>query len=204
MYLPATELQMYRGQLCCQYCIMDLKDEVRRVEEAGRKAESWHKERELGERYEEERCERCGRALTMAFFYNDKRLCGSCVEEEKKKWGGVGGERPPMVALRVREDRPSILSSIVQGIGNRIREAWREKENPEKKEERKEKRKARKDGKGEKTPKAKKEEPTPMTEGLMRRGAFKDVLDQYKDIPLVEESKKEGKIKKKKDRKGKK
>lgn len=114
MYLPTSELQTYRGQLTCQYCIMDLKDEERRIEERS-KREDKKKDRYISEEQAGERCDRCGRELTTVYYYNGKHLCSTCLEEEKKDWKTVGGERPPMAMFKVRAER-SRLSTIVAAV----------------------------------------------------------------------------------------
>jgi len=107
-------MQMYRGQLHCQYCIMDLRDEEKRTE-PGKKDDY------LENRTIHETCERCGRVLTTAYFYNGKRLCGSCLESERSEWDRKGGEMPPTMMYRVSEER-GVLSSIVHFIVGKIAE----------------------------------------------------------------------------------
>lgn len=84
MYLPASELQQYRGQWTCQYCMMDLRDAERRAEEGGR-AEQARKP---------ERCERCGRESSMIYFVNGRRLCEICYHDEQGRWKD-GTLKPP-------------------------------------------------------------------------------------------------------------
>ena len=112
MYLPATEMQWYKGQLHCQYCIMDLKDEDKRAEERGKdkfvRAEASH-----------ETCQRCGRILSIAYFYNGKKLCETCMEEERKDWKRQGGEKPPMMPYRVSSEK-GVLSSMLHHIIKKI------------------------------------------------------------------------------------
>ena len=85
MYLPGAELQQYRGQWTCPYCIQDMRDEDRRSE--------YHPEKPRLEALQlPEQCERCGRNLDgMVYIWNGKKLCRRCIEEEQEKWGLVGG-----------------------------------------------------------------------------------------------------------------
>jgi hypothetical protein len=85
MYLPASELQQYRGQFVCPYCTQDMRDEDRRSE--------YHEERPKLEVLQiPETCERCGRDLKgRVYIWNGKKLCRKCVEDEQEKWGLVGG-----------------------------------------------------------------------------------------------------------------
>src|SRR3989338_1947758 len=72
MYLPAGELQTFKGQLTCPYCIMDLKDEDRRIEERSRVKE---RDNYASQDQLVEHCERCGRELNTVYYLNGKRLC---------------------------------------------------------------------------------------------------------------------------------
>ena len=86
MYLPATELQQYRGQWVCPYCIQDMRDEDRRITE--RVQEKPH----LEVLSYPERCERCGRDLKgRVYIWNGKTLCKRCLQDEQDKWSIVGG-----------------------------------------------------------------------------------------------------------------
>ncbi len=110
MYLPATELQTFKGQLICPNCIMDVRDEERRHEYRG---EGYKKERYASTVSLREQCERCGRELTTVYFYNGKHLCSTCTEAEKKSWDTVHGEGPPVMMYRVRTEKVRQASLIV-------------------------------------------------------------------------------------------
>src|SRR5512143_3467213 len=87
MYLPSAELQQYRGQLTCPYCIQDLRY-------ADTRAEEYHEEKHKLEVIQyPEQCERCGRDLEgRVYIWNGKKLCKKCMEDEQdSKWGLVGG-----------------------------------------------------------------------------------------------------------------
>lgn len=197
MYLPSAELQTYRGQLTCQYCIMDLKDQERRMEERAGSA-SKGAERDMSEGREEERCERCGRGLSIVYFYNGKRLCSTCIDEERKEWGTKGGERPPMVAVRIQQEK-GILSSIVSAVENRIGEAIHDhlskkpgSRSPKTEKERKERRdkteknEAQKEDSKEKVSSEQAADPPPMTEGLVKKHGTKYEIAEYKKIGTEE------------------
>ena len=100
MYVPSTELQQYRGQWMCPYCLMDMRDEDRRLEEQGSA-----REKEGAGYVSSETCERCGRQITTAYYYGGRRLCANCYEDMKREWKEVGGEKPPMPMYRVTEER---------------------------------------------------------------------------------------------------
>ncbi len=86
MYLPASELQQYKGQWVCPYCLQDMRDEDRRASEyrGGREPA-----RVIAH---SETCERCGRELkSRVYIWNNRRLCRKCLGDEQEKWGIVGG-----------------------------------------------------------------------------------------------------------------
>ena len=86
MYLPASELQQYKGQLTCPYCIMDMRDEDRKRDQPHPEESKFDKLPYI------ESCERCGRDLHgKVYILNDKKLCKSCVDDEKNKWELVSG-----------------------------------------------------------------------------------------------------------------
>jgi hypothetical protein len=106
MYLPATELQQYKGQWACPYCIMDMRESDRRSEEH---AEARPKLEAVAL---PERCERCGRDLeNRVYIWNGRKLCKTCVNEEQEKWGIVGGgpmSAPYKVTLEPEKKRKKV------------------------------------------------------------------------------------------------
>ena len=126
MYLPATELQQFRGQFTCPYCIMDLRDDERRFEERRKESEygkdRYNKDSTRDENsYHKERCERCGRETGITYRYNGMVLCNSCVGDAKKKWKDIGSDHPPMAMLRIKEER-GLASKIVAVVERKISE----------------------------------------------------------------------------------
>jgi len=98
MYLPATELQQYKGQWACPYCLMSMRDEDRAPEDrpgAEKKSEGY---------FTGETCDRCGRQLTTAYYHAGRRLCATCFDDARREWKDVGGERPPMPMYRITEE----------------------------------------------------------------------------------------------------
>ncbi len=121
MYLPSTELQNYRGQLTCQYCIMDLRDAERKHEERERKPEQIAEKR-LGGRSEEEhlshipddeRCDRCRRKMSIVYIFNNRKLCEICVHVEKEEWVDKGAGAMPMVLKFRVKGNEGLLSKIM-------------------------------------------------------------------------------------------
>jgi hypothetical protein len=115
MYLPGAELQQYRGQLVCPYCIQDMRDEDRRSE--------YHEERPRLEALQiPETCERCGRDLEgRVYIWNGKKLCYKCVGDEQQKWGLVGGGpmgAPAKITLEPekRRRKASLIESVISDL----------------------------------------------------------------------------------------
>jgi len=115
MYVPVTELQQYKGQWMCPYCLAD--------ERADDKKKSEYKERKYEKeplyttriRYSET-CERCGRDTEMLYSYNGRILCHGCLEEEQKKWGTVGGG-PSATPYRIKvSEEKGILAQMIDSL----------------------------------------------------------------------------------------
>jgi hypothetical protein len=208
MYLPTSELQQYKGQWMCPYCLMDSRDEDRRIEGRG--------EDQLKGYQVHEQCERCGRALSIVYYYRGLKLCDSCVDEAKREWKDVGGERPPMSMYRITQGKEreskklsffeSLFANILGRIGIKTRKKMKESEVvalrmkkktafvpfakpmkeesivPFKKEEKEEivaiKKKEKKKGKGKK--KSKKEKKKSKKEKEEEKEKKKEKFGQYK------------------------
>lgn len=114
MYVPASELQQYKGQWMCPYCIMDARDADRRLNQP--KPFKYKKDYPLQVHSYSERCDRCGRELTTVYILNNRKLCSSCVRAEQDKWDTVGGEKPPSTPIKFTLERrkKSILSRLFE------------------------------------------------------------------------------------------
>jgi hypothetical protein len=100
MYLPATELQQYRGQWACPYCIQDMRDEDRRITERA----VTHDRPRLDAYQIPEQCERCGRDLEgRVYIWNGRKLCKKCLDDEQNTWGLVSG-KPGGPVQRIKVD----------------------------------------------------------------------------------------------------
>jgi len=129
MYLPISELQQFKGQWVCPYCLMDSREEERRAERGAE--ESYLKGIAVAER-----CERCGRAMPVVYYFGGKRLCDSCMEEAQKQWRDVGGERPPLPMQRITEKKAkeagltaffgALFSELLGRIGIKARKQKKE------------------------------------------------------------------------------
>lgn len=112
MYLPASEMQQYRGQWTCPICISHMREEDRKENEY-----KGGDERFRAYAYSEY-CDRCGRDLDIVYVLNGRKLCRSCVDAEQKKWEVVGGgpsgasQRVTIRPLRVTSEL-SLLEKII-------------------------------------------------------------------------------------------
>jgi hypothetical protein len=117
MYLPASELQQYKGQWVCPICIQDMRDADRRASEYRPGNEPM---RILS--YSEQ-CERCGRDLETVYIWNGRRLCKPCMGEEQEKWGLVGGgpsgasQKVSLQPLRIAKKRSLLQHLIDEFLG---------------------------------------------------------------------------------------
>ncbi len=114
MYLPAVELQQYKGQWICPNCLSDMVQEDNRMTQ---KTESYP----IPPHIYAERCERCGRETSLYYIYNGRRLCKNCLEEEQAKWGLVGGG-PSAAPFRVtyQEKGEGLLQKMIGKLLERI------------------------------------------------------------------------------------
>ncbi|MDD5023458.1 MAG: hypothetical protein PHU63_04780 [Candidatus ainarchaeum sp.] len=96
MYLPALELQMYRGQWYCPYCVMDLREEHEPKYEKGKGRHE--------QTLKQDHCERCGKTIHDFFYiHNGRKLCKTCLDEEKGE-PGLGSPSPMKFSVRRKEE----------------------------------------------------------------------------------------------------
>ena len=118
MYLPASELQQYKGFWVCPYCIMELRDEDRIMQKPPKQYKK--PDYPISPIVYTEKCERCGREAEYFYIWNGRRLCKSCLDEEQKKWGMVGGG-PGAAPQRLTYGKDEgILGSIINRFLERI------------------------------------------------------------------------------------
>lgn len=118
MYLPVTELQQLRGQWTCPYCIQDVRDEERRMNQPAGGEEKHH----LDVLTYPERCERCGRELEgQVYIWNGRRLCRKCLGDEQDSWELVTGKPlGPGERLRVDVTKEAKKKSFMESITSEI------------------------------------------------------------------------------------
>lgn len=132
MYVPVTELQNYRGQMYCPYCIQDLRDEEVSHDKIT------HEKPHLEPVPVVEKCERCGREVRgKILIWNGKKLCKDCVDEGKKEWQTVsatpkgGGNVVPIQNSSEKEANSTLLKKIDTLIGTMKNEKNSKKAEPE-------------------------------------------------------------------------
>lgn len=132
MYVPVTELQNYRGQMYCPYCIQDLRDE-----ETNHDKFSQEKIR-IEPVAVVEKCERCGKEVRgKILIWNGKKLCSDCVEDGKKEWQTIsaspkgGSNYTPIQNSSEKEADSTLLKKIDTLIGTMKGEKNSKKPSPE-------------------------------------------------------------------------
>lgn len=104
MYVPAYELQQYKGQWTCPVCLGDMRAEER---------EKISTNYAIGEK-----CSRCGASPPMIYVYNGRRLCQTCMEQAKTDDSDLQARKPPPGGARV-----SIVRSGVGKITDLLEDA---------------------------------------------------------------------------------
>ncbi|MDD5336979.1 MAG: hypothetical protein PHS02_00680 [Candidatus ainarchaeum sp.] len=152
MYLPKVELQQWRGQTYCPYCIMDIRDEEKRTEEARGERARAQGAQEPGERgeyhgdegmrpggethgghpsepgpfgaaqKEEYLCDKCRGDLEIVYVVADHKFCELCFNQQAREWK-KSGKAPPHLKYRLKED-PGLLVKLIRYLKSRVREEW--------------------------------------------------------------------------------
>lgn len=123
MYIPRTELQQYRGQFYCPYCVQDLRETTRKEDSH----ESHHEQVIV----KNEQCERCGKELKEVFIWNGKRFCRRCYDDGKALWDTIGsppdkgGATVPYEAIEQKKKESFVQSIISRVSGDKKAEAKR-------------------------------------------------------------------------------
>lgn len=75
-------------------------------------------------------CERCGKAASVLYLWNNRWLCKTCLEEEQQEWGVVSGG-PSAGAHKVTYQKKSgVLNSIINTVLEKTGLARRKAESP--------------------------------------------------------------------------
>ena len=109
MYLPISELQKYKGQWYCPYCIQELRAQDRKNHTSSQKY------RYAKQLTYVEKCDRCGRDLDTVYVLNGRRLCKSCFEEEKSKWDIVS-RKPPHTLYKMKVNKKDTSKGLISAF----------------------------------------------------------------------------------------
>lgn len=85
MYVPSSELQQYKGQWFCPICLQEARAQDTKF------TYNYSKDYVLTPHTYSETCERCGRETEILYIWNDRKLCKTCLEEQKLTWDVIGG-----------------------------------------------------------------------------------------------------------------
>ena len=109
MYIPAAEMQQYKGQWICPNCLMDMRAEDEKMLHEPKVREK------LGE------CERCGRRTGILYRYRGRLLCEVCLkrDEDYMARGPSGGK--VVVRPLKKEKKRGLLQKLVDFILGRKR-----------------------------------------------------------------------------------
>ena len=131
MYLPTVELQQWRGQLYCPYCIMDIRDgEKGEEEEQGTKSRDSAKQdifspdddaKPFGVRAIERVCDRCKEDLDIVYVFEESKFCEACFHQKKKEWKTGNVQVPPFLKFKVKES-PSLLNRVFRFVKRGVKE----------------------------------------------------------------------------------
>ncbi len=131
MYLPSTELQQYRGQWTCPYCMMDMKDAERKEEEKHHPVAAegtLAREKEmLSGVPEDEFCDRCKRKLVIVYIFNNRKLCEVCIDREKKDFEETGSGAVPMILKFRLKGNEGLLTRLLRKLEIAISHVMRNK-----------------------------------------------------------------------------
>lgn len=121
-YIPATEMQQYKGQWICPNCLQD-----ERQREEGIKIKKEKIKLTTSIISYQNTCERCGREEEVFYIFNGKRLCVFCLKEEQEKATLTGkkpfGQPTKVVIQRRKSFFQKIIDTVLAFLGIRKREA---------------------------------------------------------------------------------
>ncbi len=131
MYLPRVELQQWRGQVYCPYCIMDIREDEKNVEEA--KGERSRAEEGgvppdqqppgVGQKNPDYECDKCKGDLDIAYIVADHKFCELCFQQQVRSWKDDNIQPPPYMKFRVKEGA-GLFSRLLNFLKRKIREEW--------------------------------------------------------------------------------
>ncbi len=129
MYLPRIELQQWKGQTYCPYCIMEIRDEERRALERreGAPGKEGHVAPDEGGpsvfQKSDYECDKCKGDMDIAYVVADHKFCELCFEQQRVEWKKDGIKAQPFLKYRLKED-PGLFAKFLKFLKMRIRSEW--------------------------------------------------------------------------------
>ncbi|VVB98262.1 Uncharacterised protein [uncultured archaeon] len=136
MYLPRVELQQWRGQTYCPYCIQDIRDEQRReseTEAASARGPGYAADRPgtppdekpfgQGQKNPDYECDKCKGDLDIVYVVADHKFCEVCFHQQMKQWRDERIPVPPYMKFNASVNR-SLFSRLIRYLKRKIREEW--------------------------------------------------------------------------------
>jgi hypothetical protein len=136
MYLPIVELQQWRGQTYCPYCIQDIRDEERKEEEKhgdgaakpgqpGADSGTPPDERPFGtgEKNPDYECDKCKGDLDIVYIVSDHKFCEICFQQQLRDWKNSRVPPPPYMKFNAKGNM-GLFGRLIRFLKNRIREEW--------------------------------------------------------------------------------
>lgn len=140
MYLPKVELQQWKGQTYCPYCIQDLrhaeKDAQQRRDEGAAKAPEGIPPDSTppgqGQVNPDYLCDKCRDEMDIAYVVADHKFCEMCFQQQLRDWKEERISAPPYMKFRVK-DSPGMFMRFIRFIKRKISDEW-ERRNRKKRE----------------------------------------------------------------------
>ncbi len=135
MYLPKVELQQWRGQSFCPYCIQDIREDELKAEERrnarsripGPTSEGGRTPDEApfgsGVKNPDYECDKCKNDLDIVYIVADHKFCEICFQQQIKTWKDAGIKTPPYMKFRAKEGM-GLLARLIRLLKDMIREEW--------------------------------------------------------------------------------
>lgn len=138
MYLPKVELQQWRGQTYCPYCIMEIREaEVQGEEQRGAGARAGEappdasippEERPFGQgqKNPDYECDKCKGDLDIAYVVADHKFCEICFQQQIREIRSEGGRQPPYLKYKIKEG-PGLFIRFLRYMKAKISEEWKKR-----------------------------------------------------------------------------
>lgn len=136
MYLPRVELQQWRGQTYCPYCIMDIREMEKKAEEYdGEQARHRITTHDTGSTPPDERpfgtgqqdsvyeCDKCKNDLDIVYVIADHKFCELCFNQQMREWKNEGVKPPPYLKYKLKES-VGFFAKLILLLKHKITQEW--------------------------------------------------------------------------------